>query len=186
MVLYNLVHPFVLTAFSNQPAIIRHLERTEFWARSLRPQADEVIRCAALAHDIERSEPNSEANLVFRQRPFQDTEALNYHQRRGAEIIGAYLETKGIAVAQIERIQALIATHEIGGDPDQNFIKDVDSLSFLENNLAYFVEKLIGSHGATDVIAKFRWMYERITDPTIQALARPYYLEAMVQLESTQ
>ncbi|MEZ5547785.1 MAG: DUF4202 family protein [Pseudomonadales bacterium] len=186
MSLYTLVHQFVITAFSPEPAIIRHLERTEYWARTLRPNADEALRCAAVAHDIERSEPNSESNLVFRKRPFQDAQALRYHQRRGAEIIGDYLTQQGVDKVQIQRIQSLVATHEVGGTADQNFIKDVDSLSFLENNLAYFVEKLIGSHGVTDVIAKFQWMHGRITDSTIRKLAQPYYLDAIATLNSVQ
>ncbi|MCF7980350.1 MAG: DUF4202 family protein [Pseudomonadales bacterium] len=186
MSLYPLVHQFVLNAFRTQPAMIKHLERTEYWARTLRPHIDEALRCAAVAHDIERSEPNSETNRPFRQSPFQNKDALVYHQRRGAEMIGAFLHQQGIQAKLIQRIKSLIETHEVGGDSDQDFIKDVDSLSFLENNLAYFMENLMATHGVKDVIAKFDWMYERITDPTIRQLAHPHYLEAVAKLKTNQ
>ncbi len=56
MKLYQLVEQFVADAFQNQPVILVHLQRTEHWARKLLPYQDEVIYCAALAHDIEKPE----------------------------------------------------------------------------------------------------------------------------------
>lgn len=186
MTLYPLVQQFVTDSFAGRPAIIKHLLRTEYWARSLRPQADEALRCAAVAHDIERSEPDSELNLKFRRGSFRDAEALNYHQQRGAEIVGNYLRQQGANATEIARIQSLIAHHEIGGDEDQNFIKDVDSLSFLENNLGYFIDNLLPSHGPEQVIAKFQWMYDRISEQKIKELAQPFYLSTLRELERYQ
>lgn len=184
MALYTIVHNFVLRSFAGQDAIIRHLERTEYWVRTLRPDADEALRSAAVAHDIERSEADSPANRLLRRRSFRDPQALTYHQQRGAQIIGDYLIQKGVDSRQIDRIQDLIRHHEEGGSGDRDFIKDVDSLSFLENNLDYFVTRLLPSHGSADVIAKFEWMYRRISDRSVQKLAAPFYRRALAQLRA--
>jgi len=183
MAIYQLVHGFVVRSFAGQDAIIQHLERTVHWVDNLRPNADTALRCAAVAHDIERSEPDNANNRALRARPFRDAEALAYHQQRGAQIMGDYLQQQAVPRYQIERIQDLIRHHELGGSEDQNFIKDVDSLSFLENNLDYFIAQLLPKYGAAEVTAKFNWMYLRISDPSIQALAAPFYRRALTQLD---
>lgn len=182
--LYFIIQQLVNEAFKAQPALLKHLQRTEYWARTLRPNADEAIYCAALAHDIERSEADSNTNNGYRSRSFRNPEALAYHQNRGAALLKAYLVNKNIAPQTIAQVCNLVAHHEVGGTEEQNFVKDVDSLSFLENNLVYFIDKLLPTHGAEEIIAKFQWMYERISDPQIRELARPYYLEALEKLNS--
>lgn len=183
---FLLVEQHVRHAFEAQPALWQHLQRTEFWLRQFNPQADMAFRSAALAHDIERSEIENDHNRRMRHAGFKDAQALKYHQQRGAQIITKLLNEYRVAPAQIERVANLIAHHEIGGTEEQNLLKDVDSLSFLENNLDYFTQNLVPRHGVVAVKEKFEWMYHRIGNTHIAERAQPYYQHAMRALTALQ
>jgi hypothetical protein len=43
----------------------------------------------------------------------------------------------------IERVMMLVSKHEVGGNDDQNLLKDADAISFLENQIDVFLTKAI-------------------------------------------
>ena len=73
----------------------------------------------------------------------------------------------------------------MGGDADQDLIKDADSLSFLENNVDPFIRYKIHEFGFDDVKKKFEWMFNRITSEKARELALPFYKDAMKKSEET-
>lgn len=182
MHLYDMIHNFVVQSFAAQPRHLPHLERTAYWAKVFEPHIDEAFLCAAVAHDIERAQSQAPQKLSSSDNPFTNIQRLTMHQQKGADIIRSYLDLKGTAEDSVDRICSLIAHHEVGGTPDQNFLRDLDSLSFFENNVEYFLDRQLRRFGAAQVSEKFKWMYARMTNTDIMPLAEPLYNEAMWRL----
>ena len=85
----------------------------------------------------------------------------------------------------IERVAFLVAGHEFSGTADQNVLKDADSVSFFENNIAEFLQLKVKKFGKAKVSAKFEWMYNRMTSEAARRIAAPWYRRAMHRLAST-
>lgn len=162
--------------------LFRHFKRTVYWINRLDHGADEALLVAAIAHDIERLFPKKqEENLTERSLTAKDSQKL--HQERGAEIIADFLESKGAPAKLIKRVKMLVAKHEEGGNKDQDLLKDADSLSFLENNVNFFVEEMVPRFGKTGVREKLDWMFERISSDKAREIARPMYDVAIRKLK---
>lgn len=163
---------------------IKHFERTVFWLRQLRPDADEAFGIAAYSHDIERAFRNQEVWSMQKRsdKGFRDEDFLRIHQERGAEIIGEFLQKRGAGEDMIARVKRLISKHEVGGDDEQNMLKDADSLSFFENNIPHFLTKKVAELNKEKVKAKFDWMFNRITSEKAREIARPWYEAAVGKL----
>ena len=82
----------------------------------------------------------------------------------------------------IERVKMLVSRHEEGGNDDQNLLKDADSVSFFETNISLFLTKHVQDVGKEKVREKFDWMYNRITSEKAKQIARPWYKEAIKNL----
>ncbi|MBU0569432.1 DUF4202 domain-containing protein [Patescibacteria group bacterium] len=156
-----------------------HFERTVYWVKKLKPDADEALLVAAYAHDIERAFQKKTVKF----KSFLDKEKLKQHQEKGAEITASFLEKEGADDDLIERVKMLISKHEFGGNKDQDLLKDADSISFLENNTDYFVNELAKKTGKSKVKEKFDWMFERISSDKAKRIAKPMYLKAVRLLE---
>ncbi len=160
-----------------KPQQMVHFERTAYWVKQLRPDADEAMLTAALAHDVER---------VFSRRKHQKIagnlhmpDYLEKHQEDGAKIIGEFLKSNGADDSTIERVKILVAKHEEGGTDDQNVIMDADSISFFENNINHFLEDLIKVYGQERVREKFSWMYNRMSSNRAKEITKEWYDRAM-------
>jgi len=163
-----------------------HVLRTVHWMKVLRPDADEALLIAAVAHDIERAVRRHEFYDKVKKsaKGFKSDEHLTYHQEEGARIIGEYLQQIGAHSEKVERVRMLVSKHEVGGNEDQNLLKDADSISFFENVIGYFVEKKISELGREKVKDKFDWMYHRITSDRAKAYAREGYEKSLRKLGS--
>jgi hypothetical protein len=161
---------------------LKHFDRTVYWVEQLRPDADEALRIAAIAHDIERAfrdtskEPASSSDAGFKSDFF-----LKYHPQKGAGIIDKFLKGEYAPQELIDRVKMLIAKHEVGGNEDQNLLKDADSISYFENQIDHFIAHRMPTTGADKVRAKFEWMYERITSEKARIIAKPMYEAAMAK-----
>jgi len=188
---YELVEQFVVDAFTRaeKSGNIRHLQRTVYWVEQLRPDADEALRCAAVAHDIERAFKKVDTEDLIRSSPqgYRDEYFLKIHQEESAKTIAEFLRGQGVESEFITRVIHLVSRHEIGGDDDQNILKDADSMSFFENNtdrfLAHWIP-MLGKYGKEKVRAKFQWMFDRITSPEARSIAYPWHEEAMKKLDT--
>ncbi len=182
---FDKARQFVVDSFKKSGSIqgLRHFDRTVYWIERLRPDADESLKIAAVAHDLERAfrdpskEPANESSAGFK-----DDFFLKYHPEKGAEIMGNFLEEERAPKEMIERVKMLISKHEVGGDEDQNLLKDADSISYFENQIDHFITKRAEATSPEKVKAKFDWMYDRITSEKAKEIARPMYEEAVKKL----
>jgi len=76
----------------------------------------------------------------------------------------------------------LVSRHEIGGNADQNLLKDADSISFFETNVGYFVSRTVIETSREKVKDKFDWTYHRMTSGKAKQFATPLYQEAIKKL----
>lgn len=164
--------------------VVRHLKRTAYWVRQLKPEADEALLIAAVVHDIERAFPNEDkCSLDEFKEGFEDPDYLRPHEKRSAEIAAEFLKAQGADESLVEQVKDLILHHELGGTEDQNILKDADSISFFENVADYFIEKRVSKLGKDVIRDKFNWMYSRITSEKAKETAGPMYENALRELE---
>jgi hypothetical protein len=184
--IYKQVERYVIDKFTEagDGEGIEHFLRTVHWLKKLKPDADEALLIAAVAHDIERAFRNHETydKIKNSEKGFKSEEHLTHHQEGSARIIAEYLEEMGADQGMVERVRMLVSKHEVGGNEDQNLLKDADSISFFENNVKYFVVRKVNETGKEKVKDKFDWMYNRMTSEKAKQFARQLYGEAMKKL----
>ncbi len=184
--LYKKVEKLVVDSFSRLSKDTKHHIRTVYWIKKLKPDVDEALLIAAVAHDINRSSIKNrkeELKLIKESRKGGlDKRFLKKHQKQGAEIIGKFLEKQGADKKLIKKVKILVFKHEEGGSRDQNLLKDADSLSFFENNINRMIE-IIPRMGKKKIREKIDWMYNRITSKKAKKIAEPYYLNVIKKIK---
>ncbi len=170
MSLYNKVVQFVNDAFKGKQ--IRHFERTVFWLERFLPNITDTHRIAAYSHDIERAF-RDEKNKVPEE--YLSPVFWKYHSETGAEIIGKFLSEQGMKDEDIQKVRHLVSKHEVGGDNEQNALKDADSVSFFETNAGKFVKEKGAYGGVEKIQGKFDWMFSRISTEERKEFARQNY-----------
>jgi len=184
--LYKKVENFVEDSFikAGYGWQIQHFKRTVYWVSRLKPDADEALLISAIAHDIERAfrKSVSHEDVKKSKEGFSDIRYLNPHQKEGAKIIEEFLKKQNADKKLIQRVKMLISKHEIGGNADQDLLKDADSLSFFENNTEHFIKKVVPTMGVERVKGKIDWMFNRISSEKVKKIAFSWYEEAIKQL----
>lgn len=173
MFYFDKTREFVIDSFekAGKGNNIKHLERTAYWLKQLKPDADEAMLIAAISHDIERALRDSDKKPTTEQ-----------HQEKGAEIIDEFLEKQNAPREMIDKVKNLISKHEIGGTDEENLIKDADSISFLENQVDIFIACVPQETSKEKTLEKFNLMYNRISSPEAKKLAEPFYKNALDKL----
>jgi hypothetical protein len=184
MTVYEETERYVIKEFTRagKERHIPHFLRTVYWVERLKPGADEALRIAAIAHDIDRAFNTREEQWIGTS--VRDETYLREHQEEGARIIGEFLAQHTRDHALIQRVRDLVSHHEVGGNSDQNLIKDADSVSFFENNTEMFIKKHRARGGYARMKEKLDWMFDRITSAEAKAIARPQYEEAIRSLDT--
>lgn len=182
--IYNLVKDFVSESFlkAGREHEIRHLEQTAYWLRKIYPESDDAMLVAAISHDIERAFRAEGMSSKEKKLGFINADFFRIHEEQGAEIMADFLQQHNQPKEFIEKVYSLIARHEEGGNEEQNILRDADSLSFLENNVDYFINNKIQINGYDTVKEKIYWMFERITTPEATKLALPFFQTAVRKL----
>jgi hypothetical protein len=163
-----------------------HLLKAEEWLRRIEPAASQAMLLAALTHDMERAFPGPDSPQLVPARGPADPVYNQAHSQRSARIVGEFLRAQQAPGPLVEEVESLIRAHEIGGWPQADSVQAADSLSFLEVNIDFFLERLAAPRDSWPpeyVRAKFEWMYQRMTIPAARALAAPYYARAMQKLQ---
>jgi len=182
-ILYNKVEKLIINAYGKNHHAIPHLQRTAYWLGKLKPDADEAFLIAALAHDVQRALDAPKGEKPPKPKGgFLDKDIMKHHQERGGELMEEFLMKEGAAPEFAERVRHLISRHELGGDPDQDLLKDMDSLSFLENNIEFFLSNIETAADKEKVREKFTWMFERISSDEVQTRAEPFFKTAIEKL----
>ncbi len=154
-----------------------HFVQALYWLNQLEPDADETLQIAAYAHDTERA--ICEYNIgVF----LLDEEVLRKHQENGAKEIHRFLLKEGANPEFASKVKNLIERHEDGGTYGQNLIKDADSISYFKTNAATHAN-WIDNFTREQIMAKFDWMYDRISLDKAKKIAKPFYQEAVKILD---
>lgn len=179
--IYNKVEQFVFDSFDKE-IDRQHLIQTVYWLKELCPEADEVLLVAAIAHDIERAYRKKDLLEKKVSVGFANIEFYRLHEERGAEIIANFLKQEKVDNAFIKRVRFLISRHEEGGNDDQNFLKDADSISFFEIYVPLFLEKVIFVIGKEKTKEKFDWMFNRISSEKAKEIVQPIYEKAISDL----
>lgn len=184
--LYKKVEEYVVDVFTKAGSIdqINHFKRTAYWLKKLKPDANEAMLIAAVAHDIERSYRSTDySTFNTSQKGFSDKEHLIRHQETGATIMEDYLNKNKVDKEIINEVTSLISKHEVGGTTDQNLLKDADSISYFENQIDHFLNKFVEDTGKEKVRDKFDWMFRRMTTGKAKKIAKPMYASALKRLE---
>jgi len=183
--LYKKAEQFVIDSFNKaeKHGQIKHFLRTVHWVKVLKPDADVALLISAVAHDIERAYRQKDVLEKKTSAGYTNVEFFRPHEERGAEIIGDFLKQQSATAEILERVKMLVSRHEEGGNDDQNLLKDADSVSFFETNISLFLTKHVQDVGKEKVREKFDWMYNRITSEKAKQIARPWYEEAIKNLD---
>jgi hypothetical protein len=180
MDIYKKTEKFVVDAFakSGKPTDVHHAKRTVYWVKELKPDADESLLIAGVAHDIER------AFFGDWKKGSDDPKALRKHQALSAAEIDKFLRDEKYDEKLIVRVKHLIACHEEGGDEDQNILCDADCLAYFEEKALRQVKK----HKAEDKPAeemktKLDYNFHRIHSEKAKQIGKKWYNEAVEELE---
>lgn len=164
-----------------------HLLKAEEWLGRINPAASEAMLLATLTHDMERAFPEPDSPRPDPSLGPDDPIYNNAHSERSARIVSDFLRAQHAPEDLIAEVANLIRVHEFGGWPDANWVQAADSLSFLDVNIDFFLDRINPSQplGWTPewVHDKFDWMYNRIRIPTAHTLATPLYKVAMEKLQ---
>ncbi len=163
----------------------RHLLKAEEWLRRINPNASQAMLLATLTHDMERAFPGPDSPKQDPALGPDDPVYNQAHSERSARIVSDFLREHDAPEALVMEVARLIRVHEIGGWEDANWVQAADSLSFLEVNVDFFLDRIDAPNDSwtlASVRAKFDWMYNRIQIPEAKVLATPLYEDALQKL----
>ena len=141
---------------------------------------------ATVTHDMERAFPGPDSPKQNPELGPDDPIYNREHSERSARIVSEFLRIQHASETLITEVADLIRAHEIGGWQDADWVQAADSLSFLEVNIDFFLDRIDApkdNWNAKSVRAKFDWMYNRIKPQEARALALPLYESAIHKLE---
>ncbi|MCL5094292.1 MAG: HD domain-containing protein [Patescibacteria group bacterium] len=180
--LYKKVEKFIEESFKENAPYRHtpiHLKLTAECLRELEPNPNEALLIAAVSHDIDRAFINHKF-----EKEFNNPDYLDYHQTTCAKIISDYLNDLKTDPRFIKEVANLISKHEIGGNKEENLLKDADSLSFFKGKGYLGIIKRF-TDNPSKVQRKVDWMYNRITSKKAKELAKPFYEDAIRKLEES-
>ena len=146
---------FQLIAKSNLPEDLPHAKNILKWLLRLKPEADESLRLAALAHDIDRADGHTKV----KRSDFKDYFSFKAaHAKHSAEILQLILEECQIEKSVVEESCRLVLLHEVGGDDRSNLLMYADSISFFDVNLPHYFRR----EGWEETLRRAIWGMKRI------------------------
>jgi chemotaxis protein histidine kinase CheA len=150
---------------SRLPQSLGHAQRTEHWLEQLLPTADELLKIAALGHDLDTCrEPwrilrlADEAEQAFKKR----------HAEKSAELISTILHRYNFPETDINKVKQMVADHENGETELGKILMWAESLAFLEYNVPFYLKQ----KGSDKTKSKVQEMFNRLP-PHLQEIAKP-------------
>ncbi|MBL7053561.1 MAG: HD domain-containing protein [Candidatus Portnoybacteria bacterium] len=177
--LYKKAEQFMIDVFTKagDEIGIKHHQRTVYWIKELKPDANESLLISGILHDIERGiNGDWKASSM-------DPEALKKHQDLSALEAEKFLITQTNDTNLINSIKELISRHEEGGNEEQNILCDADSLVYFEN-VALRHARTYKEKGKTkeEMEKKFEYIFNRINTGKAKQIAQKWYSEALEEL----
>ncbi len=143
-------------AGSRVPEDSRHADNTLEWLLHLQPDAGDALQLAALAHDIDRAVEETKV----RRADFDDYDTFKAaHARNSVEVLRPILTACGVERDVVDETCRLVATHEAGGDPGSDLLRDADSISYFDVNLRLYCQR----EGWDEALRRSRWGYRRLS-----------------------
>jgi hypothetical protein len=130
-----------------------HSKNTLEWLLKLKPDADEALKIAALAHDIERA---IEKRKVKRKDYRDYDEFKNAHALNSAKILLDIMKECNAA----DDVFRLIRFHETGGSRRVNILRGADGISFFHVNLPEYFSR----NGKKETEKRWFWGYRRLSE----------------------
>jgi len=141
-----------------------HSGKVLFWLLKLKPDADEILKIAALAHDMERGATG--ITEITHLKDYGDIKQFKKeHTIRSANIAEGLLKKHGYGEEEIKRARKLIENHEEGGDEETNTLRDADSVAFFDYNLEPTLNrnKMINPDAVERTKSKIKFMFNRVS-----------------------
>jgi len=133
-----------------------HAENVLEWLLKLKPDADETLQVAALAHDIDRSDERTK----IQRSDFNDYNLFKAaHANNSAKILKDILHKCQVEQSVVDEACRLVERHEIGGDPRSDLLKDADSISYFEVNMPLYFQR----EGYEETLKRCIWGYHRLS-----------------------
>jgi len=136
-----------------------HSELTLKYVLKLKPDADEALRIAALAHDFERGITGITEKDI---KDFSSdlVKFKKEHGIRSAKFVSELMKKNDYDENTIIKTAKLIENHEFGGDEETNILVDADSLAYFEYNTPFTLERM----GVERTKNKIKFMYKRMSE----------------------
>ena len=158
----------ILISRSPVPEDPRHAENTLEWLLRLKPDAGWPLKLAALAHDIDRAVGGTD------HADFADYDAFkSAHARNGARLLRPLLEACEVPHDIADEDCRLVESHEVGGDPPSDLLKEADGISFFDVNLPLYYQR----EGWAETKRRVRWGYLRLSPRGRKIVAGFHYEE---------
>lgn len=134
-----------------------HAQLVLKWVLELKPGADDALKIAALAHDIDR------AVTGITEKDLSDYSKINEfkkeHALRSSTFIADILQKHKYPEETIIKVKRLVENHEVGGDDESNILMNADSLAYFDYNIPSYLKR----NGQERTIEKIRFMYKRLS-----------------------
>ena len=134
-----------------------HAQLVLKWVLKLKPDADEALKIAALAHDIDR------AITGITEKDLSDYSKINEfkkeHSVRSANYIAELLVKHECREEVIRKVKDLVEKHEVGGDSESDILMNADSLAYFEYNIPSYLKR----NGEERTKEKIKFMFSRLS-----------------------
>ena len=141
-----------------------HAENVLEWVLRLKPDTDEALQIAALAHDIDRADEKRKV----RRSDFNDYNKFKAaHANNSAKILNEILHECHVEQSVIDEACRLVERHEVGGDPHSDLLKDADGISYFEVNMPLYFQR----EGYEETLKRCIWGYQRLS-PKMKAICQ--------------
>ena len=133
-----------------------HAENVLEWLLKLKPDADEALQIAALAHDIDRADERRKIQRA----DFNDYNQFKAaHAHNSAKILKTILLECQVEQPIVDNACWLVERHEIGGDAHADLLKDADCISYFEVNMPLYFQR----EGYEETLKRCIWGYQRLS-----------------------
>ena len=145
-----------IISMSSVPEDLIHAENVLEWLLKLKPDADEALQIAALAHDIDRADERRKIQRF----DFNDYDQFKAaHANNSATILKEILHECQVEQSIVNEACRLVERHENGGDPHSDLLKDADSISYFEVNMPLYFQR----EGYEETLNRCIWGYQRLS-----------------------
>ncbi len=159
MAKFDLVKKEVQQLLPKSPIVFEliHSKLVFKWVLKLKPDADEALKIAAVAHDIDRAITGiTEKDL----KDYSKIDAFKQeHAIRSAKFICKILRKHKYEKKIIDKVKHLVENHERGCDKESKILCDADSIAFFEYNIPFYVKR----YGKEQAKKKIQFMFKKLS-----------------------